>query len=120
MITGVHTLVYSRDADAARAFFKDTLGLSSVDAGHGWLIFALPPGEVAVHPSEGPQAPELYFMCDDVEKTMAELRGKGVEITQPVTEERWGRRTAFRIPGGPEIGMYEPKHPTAIGRGARQ
>jgi catechol 2,3-dioxygenase-like lactoylglutathione lyase family enzyme len=114
MITGLHTLLYSADAEAARRLFADILALPSVDAGGGWRIFALPPAELAVHPSDAPQPPELYFMCDDIERTMAELRAKGVEFTQPVQRERWGLRTAFRIPGGGEMGMYEPLHPVAI------
>jgi catechol 2,3-dioxygenase-like lactoylglutathione lyase family enzyme len=113
MINGAHALVYSNDADAVRDFFRDALGFPHVDAGRGWLIFALPPAEVAVHPTEGAGHHELYLMCDDIEATMADLKGKGVEFARPVVEERWGRVTAIRLPGGGELGLYEPKHPVA-------
>jgi catechol 2,3-dioxygenase-like lactoylglutathione lyase family enzyme len=113
MIIGTHALIYTPEADAVRAFFRDVLGLSSVDAGQGWLIFALPPAELGVHPADGPGSHEIYFMCDDVEATVAELKAKGVEFTRPVTDERWGRATALRLPGGMELGIYEPRHPTA-------
>jgi catechol 2,3-dioxygenase-like lactoylglutathione lyase family enzyme len=111
---GSHVIVYSRDAEADRAFFADVLGQPHVDAGGGWLIFKVPPAELAVHPSDGPSGHELYFMCDDLEATVSDLRAKGVEFTREVTEERWGRLTRFRLPGGGEVGMYEPKHPLAI------
>jgi catechol 2,3-dioxygenase-like lactoylglutathione lyase family enzyme len=114
MINGAHVIIYSRDAEADRAFFRDTLGYPHVDAGHGWLIFRLPPAEVAMHPADGEPAHELYLMCDDLEATMAELSTKGVEFTLAVTEERWGLRTAVRLPGGGELGLYEPRHPVAI------
>jgi catechol 2,3-dioxygenase-like lactoylglutathione lyase family enzyme len=114
MINGAHVIIYSRDAEADRAFFRDTLGYPHVDAGHGWLIFRLPPAEVAMHPADGEPAHELYLMCDDLEATMAELSAKGVEFTLAVTEERWGLRTAVRLPGGGELGLYEPRHPVAI------
>lgn len=115
MINGSHVILYSNDADADRAFFADVLGLPHVEAGGGWRIFALPPAEAAMHPADGPPSHELYFMCDDIEATVAELRGKGVEFTADVSEERWGRLTRFRLPGGGEVGMYEPRHPTATG-----
>jgi catechol 2,3-dioxygenase-like lactoylglutathione lyase family enzyme len=114
VITGAHVIVYSRDADADRAFFRDVLEYPNVDAGGGWLIFKLPPAELAVHPSDGPAGHELYFMCDDVEATMRDLRAKGVQFTQDISEERWGRLTRFRLPGGGEVGLYEPHHPRAI------
>jgi predicted enzyme related to lactoylglutathione lyase len=113
MINGGHVIVYSKDAEADRAFFKDVLGFPHVDAGHGWLIFKLPPAEIAVHPADGPEAHEFYFMCDDVEATMEELATRGVEFTQPVTEAGWGRLTRFRLPGGGEVGLYEPRHERA-------
>jgi catechol 2,3-dioxygenase-like lactoylglutathione lyase family enzyme len=113
VINGSHIIVFSRDPEMDRAFFADVLGQPSVDAGGGWLIFKLPPAEVAVHPSDRSVGHELYFMCDDVESTMRELRGKGVEFTQDVAVERWGRVTRFRLPGGSEVGMYEPRHPRA-------
>lgn len=113
MIDGTHMISFSPDPDADRAFFADVLEFPSVDAGGGWLIFALPPAEVAMHPTEGPGSQELYFMCDDIEATIAELRAKGVEFTAGISEERWGRVTRFRLPGGGEVGMYQPLHPRA-------
>jgi catechol 2,3-dioxygenase-like lactoylglutathione lyase family enzyme len=109
MITGAHTVLYSPDADALREFFRDVLGFPSVDAGGGWLIFGLPPSELAVHPGEAPGS-ELYLMCDDLEATMAELRAKGVELG-PVSDQGWGRVTTIALPGGGELGLYEPRHP---------
>lgn len=114
MISGAHTIVYSKDAEADRAFLRDVLGFASVDAGRGWLIFALPPSELAVHPGEENNRHQLYFMCDDVVAEIARLREKGVECSA-VQEERWGSLTAIRLPGGGEIGLYQPKHPTAFG-----
>ena len=114
MINGSHVILFSRDPEADRAFFADVLEQPNVDAGRGWLIFKLPPAELAIHPSDGPAGRELYFMCDDVEGTMRDLRAKGVEFTQDISEERWGRLTRFRLPGGGEVGMYEPRHPRAI------
>jgi catechol 2,3-dioxygenase-like lactoylglutathione lyase family enzyme len=116
MIVGAHVIVYSRDAEADRAFFRDTLGFQHVDAGDGWLIFRLPPGELAVHPSGGGAAHELYLMCDDVEATVADLTAKGVEISAPVTDQGWGLVTAIRLPGGGDLSLYEPRHPTAFDR----
>ncbi|MBO1336933.1 VOC family protein [Streptomyces sp. VRA16 Mangrove soil] len=113
MITGAHTVLYSADAEADRGFLRDVLGWPSVDAGGGWMIFAAPPAEVAVHPTDGAPASELMLMCDDLAATVAELAVKGVEFTKPVQELRWGRLTALRLPGGGEIGLYEPLHPTA-------
>jgi len=113
VINGAHVIVYSRDAEADRAFLRDVLGFDHVDAGGGWLIFRLPPAEAAVHPADGPESHELYLMCDDVDATMSELAAKGVQFTQPVTEARWGRLTSLRLPGGGELGMYEPRHERA-------
>jgi catechol 2,3-dioxygenase-like lactoylglutathione lyase family enzyme len=101
--------VFSEDAEADRAFFRDVLGFENVDAGGGWLIFALPPAELAVHP--GPDRHALYLMCDDLTATVADLRGRGVEIVGEVSDERWGVVTAIRLPGGGELGLYEPRHP---------
>jgi len=115
MITGAHVIVYSKDPEADRAFFRDTLNFSSVDAGHGWLIFALPPAEAAFHPAEDNGAHEMYFMCDDLKATMESLKQKKVKCG-PVREERWGSLTTIMLPGGGKIGLYQPKHPTAIGR----
>jgi catechol 2,3-dioxygenase-like lactoylglutathione lyase family enzyme len=118
MISGAHVIVYSKDAEADRAFFRDVLGFESVDAGHGWLIFALPPGEAAFHPSEENGLRELYFMCDSLKAEMALLTKKGVECSD-VQETRWGSITKMRLPGGGEVGLYQPKHPTAIGLGPK-
>jgi catechol 2,3-dioxygenase-like lactoylglutathione lyase family enzyme len=109
VITGAHAIVFSADAEADRAFFRDVLGFDSVDAGGGWLIFALPPAELAVHP--GPAEHRLYLMCDDVAGTVEELRGRGVELVREVSDEGWGLLTAIRLPGGGELGLYEPRHP---------
>ena len=114
MINGSHVIVFSSDAEADRAFFADVLGQPHVDAGGGWLIFKIPPAELAVHPADGPVGHELYFMCDDLEATMSDLRAKGVEFAEGVYEERWGRLTRLRLPGGSEVGLYEPRHPLAI------
>jgi catechol 2,3-dioxygenase-like lactoylglutathione lyase family enzyme len=114
MITGVHAIVFSRDADADRAFFRDVLELDSVDAAGGWLIFKLPPAELAAHPSDVNDRHELYLMCDDINATVQELRGKGVEFTREITDERFGLVTAIRLPGGGELHLYEPRHPTPL------
>jgi predicted enzyme related to lactoylglutathione lyase len=114
MINGVHAIIFSEDADGVRAFFRDVLGLASVDAGHGWLIFALPPAELAIHPADGDAHHELYLMCDDLDATIDQLKEKGVEFNRPITEEDWGRLTSFRIPGGGELALYQPTHPTAV------
>ena len=113
MIFGAHVIVYSQDAAADRAFLRDVLGLSSVDAGHGWLIFALPPAEVAIHPAQENGRHELYFMCKDLKTEISSLGEKGV-ICSEVQEERWGSLTHIRLPGGGEIGLYQPKHPMAL------
>jgi catechol 2,3-dioxygenase-like lactoylglutathione lyase family enzyme len=114
MITGVHALVYSKAADDARRFFQDVLGLESVDAGRGWLIFAAPPMELAVHPTEDEPFHELYLMCDDVAKTVEELRAKGVRFSRGISDQGWGLVTSIRMSGGGELGLYQPRHPTAI------
>ena len=113
VITGAHVIIHSPAADEVRAVLADVFGFPSVDAGHGWLIFALPPAELAVHPTDADPHHDLYLMCDDLDATMAELAGKGVECG-PVTEQRWGRVTTVPLPGGAELGLYEPRHPTAI------
>ena len=113
MISGAHVIVYSKNAEADRAFFRDVLKFKSVDAGHGWLIFALPPAEAAIHPSEGGSAHELYFMCDDLKAEMASLAQRGVKCSK-VEEQRWGSITKMQLPGGGEVGLYQPKHPTAL------
>jgi catechol 2,3-dioxygenase-like lactoylglutathione lyase family enzyme len=112
MISGAHIVVYSKNAEADRAFLRDVLGLKSVDAGHGWLIFALPPAEVAFHPSEE-RTHELYFMCDDLKAEMASLAKKGVKCSK-IEEARWGSITKIGLPGGGNVGLYQPKHLTAL------
>jgi predicted enzyme related to lactoylglutathione lyase len=114
MITGVHAIVYSKNADAIRAFFRDVLEYRSVDAGRGWLIFALPPAEIAMPPADGDDTHELYLMCDDLEATLADLATKGIHPSRPIGEERWGRVTSIVIADGSELGLYQPKHPVAI------
>lgn len=117
-ISGAHVIVYSSDPDADRAFFRDLLHYPNVDAGGGWLIFKLPPAEIAVHPSESTNVHELYFMCDDLDETIASLGAAGVEF-DAVTQERWGIVTRFRLPGGSQIGLYQPHHPRATELGPR-
>ena len=114
VIRGAHVILYSSDAEADRRFLRELLGLGQVDAGGGWLILQLPPGEVAVHPAQASGAAELYLVCDDVERTAAELADRGVLVDGPITEQRWGRLTAVRLPGGGRIGLYEARHPTAF------
>jgi catechol 2,3-dioxygenase-like lactoylglutathione lyase family enzyme len=111
VITGAHAVLFSREPEAVRAFFRDVLGFDAVDAGGGWLIFKLPPAEAAVHPAEQGGTTELYLMCDDLERTIAE---RGLETTRPVSDQGWGLLTAIRLPDGGELGLYEPRHPTAI------
>ena len=114
MIIAMHALVYSRDADSARAFLRDALKLNSVDAGGGWPIFAAPPTELAVHPIEHGHAPELYLICDEINSTIAELEAQGAKATHPVSDQGWGLVTTLRIPGDIEIGLYEPRHKLAV------
>ena len=123
-IFGAHFLIYSTNADADRAFLRDVLQLSSVDAGRGWLIFGLPPAEVAVHPGESTTPPNsedavlgaaIYLMCDNLESTMKSLREKKVQFMS-VTEAPWGTVTTFALPSGANVGLYQPKHPTAFKR----
>jgi catechol 2,3-dioxygenase-like lactoylglutathione lyase family enzyme len=112
VIFGAHIVIYSRDAAADRAFFRDVLGLASVDAGHDWLIFALPPAELAVHPVGGGGSHELYLMCDDLRSEMDTLAEKGVQCSD-IEEARWGSVTKLQLPGGGAVGLYQPRHPTA-------
>jgi len=114
VITGVHALIYSQQAEAVRAFLRDTLGWSHVDSGDGWLIFAMPPAEIAVHPTEGQLSTELYLMCDDIGATVEELRAKGVRFEGAVEDQGWGRLTMIRLPDGSKLGLYQPQHPTAV------
>ena len=115
MIIGAHTILFAEDPERARAFCRDVLGWQNVDAGGGWLIFKSPPAEIAMHPTAaGAQKHELWLMCDDLAVTRQELEQKGVVFTQANTEARFGLTTAFEIPGAGSIGLYEPRHPTAI------
>ena len=114
MINGVHAVVFTTDPEGVRAFFRDVLGLPSVDAGGGWPIFALPPAEAAVHPTDQPGRYELYFMCDNIHDTVEELKGKGVEFTSDITDAGWGLMTHLKLPDGNELALYEPKHPTPL------
>jgi len=115
MITGAHVILYSTDAEADRAFLLDVLGTRSVDAGGGWLILALPPAEIAVHSTDEVPRHELYLMCDDIDETMSSLAAKGVRFEGGVSDERWGRLAAVRLPGGGTLGVYQPLHPIAAG-----
>ena len=114
MIFGAHLVMYSADADADREFLRDVLGLASVDAGHGWLIFALPPAEAAVHPATEAGANELYLMCDDLEGDLAALAQKGGSCSE-IQQARWGAMARVRLPGGGDLGLYQPRHATALG-----
>jgi catechol 2,3-dioxygenase-like lactoylglutathione lyase family enzyme len=113
MIVGTHVILYSADAAADRAFIRDVLGYPHLDAGDGWLIFKAPPAELAVHPTEGPEKHELYLMCDDITATVADLEANGVEFATPVNDQGWGLLTMIRLPGGGQLGLYQPRHPTA-------
>jgi len=113
MISGAHVIIYSKNADKDRAFFKDVLGFKSVDAGHGWLIFALPPAELACHPHDKNNMHELYFICKDIKAEINSLKAKNVKCSE-IHEEQWGLLTNITLPGGGTIGLYQPKHPTAI------
>jgi hypothetical protein len=110
MINGAHVIIYSKDADADRAFIKDVLGFANVDAGNGWLIFKLPPAEVAVHPTDGAPLHEFYLMCDDIEATLAT---DGITVSAPVTRERWGLLASITLPSGADLPLYQPLHPVA-------
>jgi catechol 2,3-dioxygenase-like lactoylglutathione lyase family enzyme len=111
VITGVHAIVFSPQAQQVRGFFADVLGLPAVDAGGGWPIFALPPAELAVHPADAGGGHQLFLMCDDIRATLADLRAKGVEIAQDVSDQGWGLLAAIRLPDGAELAIYEPRHP---------
>jgi hypothetical protein len=114
MISGLHGIIYSKQAERLREFLTDVLELPSVDAGGGWRIYASPPAELAVHPDQISHH-EFYLMCDDVQTTTAELRAKGVELAMPIADRGWGLVTRLKLPSGDEIGLYQPKHPTALG-----
>ena len=116
MIIGAHTIIYSKNPDADRAFLRDVLELTNVDVGGGWLIFGLPPAEVAVHPSEKNDVHEFYLMCDDVEAFMAEMKKHGIACS-PVQDMGWGLLSKLALPGGGKLGVYQPRHarPEAMG-----
>jgi len=119
-ITGAHVLLYSSEPEALRAMLRDVLGWKHVDAGGGWLIFALPPAELAVHPADGPTDEsggrhQLTLMCDDISATSRELRAKGIEVRGEPEDEGWGIVVTLVLPGGVEVLLYEPRHPVAIG-----
>jgi hypothetical protein len=113
MINGAHAILYSHDADATRATLAKVLGTRSVDAGGGWLIFALPPAEIAVHPADQGGRAELYLLCDDVTATVTALQAEGIKVARPISDQGWGLLTAITLPGGVELGLYQPRHPTA-------
>ena len=113
MINGAHVILYSTDAEADRVFIRDVLGFPGVDAGGGWLIFKLPPAEIAVHPTDGLGKHEFYLMCDDLVQTLAELTARGVTISHPPSDEGWGLRASIELPSGAELSIYQPRHPTA-------
>ena len=112
MITGTHALLYTSEPEAVREFFRDQLGFDSVDTGDGWLIFALPPAELGVHPGDGSTRHELTLMCDDVQATVRDLSGKGVEFTGEIQDRGWGLTTTMRLPDGSELMLYEARHPS--------
>jgi catechol 2,3-dioxygenase-like lactoylglutathione lyase family enzyme len=112
MITGVHAILFSQNVEADRAFFRDVLDLPAVDAGGGWLIFALPPAELAVHPTDEDTRHQLYLMCDDINAAVDALRAKGVDFAGGISDQGWGLITTLRLPGGSELALYEPRHPT--------
>ena len=116
MIGGAHVLIYAEDAPAARAFLRDVLGWQNVDDGDGWLIFALPPAELGVHPAEPETSGthQLFLMCRDIEQTTADLEAKGVQFTSEISDAGFGLITRFKIPGGGEIGLYQPKHASPL------
>ena len=115
MITGFHALIYTDEAEKVRAFFRDVMEAPFVDAGHGWLIFALPPAELGIHPKNENDSRktthEFYLMCDDINKTVEDLKKKGVELARPIEDQGFGLMTAIKMPGGGELGLYQPKHP---------
>ena len=114
MITGMHAIVFSPAAEKVRSFVAEVLGMTSVDAGGGWPIFALPPAELAVHPSDGETRHELYLMCDDIHATLAELQAKGAEVAREVSDQGWGLLAALRLPDGSELPIYQPRHPSPL------
>ena len=114
MISGVHAIIFTKDPEQVRSFFRDVLDFPSVDAGGGWLIFALPPAELAAHPTKDATHHVLYLMCDDIRATIAELKTKGVEFNKDISEEAFGLFTSLRLPGGEELALYEPRHTSPL------
>ena len=113
MITGAHAILFAKKAEAARKFFRDVLKMPAVDAGGGWLIFALPPAELGIHPADdGKEFHQLYLTCDDLAKTMDGLKKKGVKFKGKVQDQPWGSLIVMKVPGAGEIGLYEPRHPS--------
>ena len=113
MINGAHVVIYSKDSETDRAFFRDVLQFPCVDAGHGWLIFAMPPLEAAFHDSENSDRHELFLMCDDLTATLKDLKSKNVAVSE-VSEQRWGKLSTLTLPGGGKIGIYEPRHSSPL------
>jgi len=113
VFVGAHVILYSGHAEADREFIADVLGLPHVDAGAGWLIFRLPPAEVAVHPSDGDERHEFYLMCEDIEALFDKLADAGVEVSREITEARWGRLAGIPLPSGARLPVYQPLHPVA-------
>jgi catechol 2,3-dioxygenase-like lactoylglutathione lyase family enzyme len=113
VITGTHVIIYTHDAERDRAFIRDTLGFPGVDAGDGWLIFKLPPAEIAAHPTDGEPRQELYLMCDDIGNTLDDLAAKGVQTATPISDQGWGLLASVKLPSGSELYLYQPRHPTA-------
>ncbi|MFF5971429.1 VOC family protein [Streptomyces sp. NPDC012769] len=113
MFSGAHVILYTQDAEADRAFLRDVVGFDHVDAGRGWLIFKLPPAEIAVHPTDGEPKNEVYLMCDDVAESLKRLEDRGAEVSRPISDQGWGLVCAVRLPSGTELPLYEPRHPVA-------
>ncbi len=114
MISGAHVILFVPDAAATRVFLRDVIGLPAVDAGQGWLIFALPPAELAAHPTSGAVTHELYLMCDDLQTTIADLRRKGAEFVDEPSEHDWGTVISLKVPGGGTLALYQPKHASPL------
>jgi predicted enzyme related to lactoylglutathione lyase len=120
MITAVHAVIYTKKADAVRKFFKNALKLKNVDAGDGWLIFALPPAELGVHPTKGAAGHELYFLCDDIKSTVADLKKRRVKVSDRLTDAGWGLLTYVTLPDRSRVGLYEPRHPSPLSRPSKK
>lgn len=122
MIRGVHTMFYSSEPEALRAFLRDKLGFPCTDVGGGWLIFDLPEADMGCHPTDKAEGnppsgtTDISFYCDDVEKTVAELKARGVEFTDPITDQGYGLVTHFKVPGGFRVQLYQPRYSKRAGR----